>query len=296
MSEKKNRILPFLAITFVSSWSLGIGYWLLGGRWNTPPAFVVGTIYMFTPLLAAVIVQKWSAHEPIRIPLSVFFRPNRWFVVAWLLPVGIAFGAAGVSLLFPGVEFSPDLEGFYERLANTLSQEQVEKARQQMDFGPLAVFGITLAQTLVAAGTINAVAGFGEELGWRGLLYEELKHLGFWRCSLLTGAIWGVWHAPIIAQGHNYQGNPVVNIVMMTLFCMAWAPLFTIIRQKSGSVIGASILHGSINASAGLSLIFLRGGDTRIVGTVGIAGILTVGLVTAALYPLIRNNTLNKMR
>jgi hypothetical protein len=45
-------------------------------------------------------------------------------------------------------------------------------------------FWLALGQGLIAGATINAVAGFGEELGWRGFLYRELSFLGFWKSSL----------------------------------------------------------------------------------------------------------------
>ncbi|WP_340681246.1 CPBP family intramembrane glutamic endopeptidase [Natrinema gelatinilyticum] len=47
------------------------------------------------------------------------------------------------------------------------------------------------------------VAAFGEEFGWRGLLFLKRSPLGFWRVSLLTGVVWGLWHAPLIVQGYN---------------------------------------------------------------------------------------------
>jgi membrane protease YdiL (CAAX protease family) len=284
MNTSGSKTVPFLLITFGASWSLAVGYRLLGGQWNTPSAVAVATVYMFTPLIATVIVQKLIAREPIRKPLAIFFRPNRWFVVAWLVPVVLAFAAMGMSLLWPNVGFSPDMEGFFERMADMIPPEKLDQAREQMDYGPVAMLGIMIAQTLVAGITINALAAFGEEIGWRGLLYNQLKHLGFWPLSLLTGAIWGIWHAPLIIQGHNYPDNPVLGVVLMTLFCIAWAPIFTYIRLKSGSVIGAAILHGSINASVGLSLVFLRGGSAVVVGMLGIAGIVAIGLANVGIY------------
>ncbi len=50
---------------------------------------------------------------------------------------------------------------------------------------PVNPFWLAVIQGLVGGVTINAIAGFGEELGWRGLLSKELHPAGFWRSSLL---------------------------------------------------------------------------------------------------------------
>ncbi len=62
--------------------------------------------------------------------------------------------------------------------------------------------------SLVAGATINAIAAFEEESGWRGFLLNKLKHQSFIKTSFTIGLIWGVWHAPIILAGHNYPDHP----------------------------------------------------------------------------------------
>lgn len=32
-----------------------------------------------------------------------------------------------------------------------------------------------------------------------------------------TGVIWGIWHVPVIVQGHNYPGHPWIGIPMMVV-------------------------------------------------------------------------------
>jgi membrane protease YdiL (CAAX protease family) len=139
-----------------------------------------------------------------------------------------------------------------------------------------------VGQGLVAGLTINAVAALGEELGWRGLLLRELSPLGFWRLSLLTGAVWGIWHAPLIVQGHNFPDAPVAGVVVMTGWTVAASPLFTYLTVRAESVLAATLLHGSFNAVASLSLVYLTGAGTLLVGPVGVAGIGAALLATAA--------------
>ena len=204
VNRKARKASLFVALTFLASWLLAAVFYAVGGRLNTLSAFVMLSTYMFMPMTMAIIVQKLIYKEPLKEPLGISFRPNRWFLVAWLLPPVVAIATIGTSLLFPGVQYSPDMAGLLERLAASLTPEQLEQAQRQLETFPIHVFWISLLQGLVAGITINAVFGFGEELGWRGLLQLEFARLGFWKSSALIGLIWGVWHAPIIIQGYNY--------------------------------------------------------------------------------------------
>ncbi|MFH1484694.1 MAG: CPBP family intramembrane glutamic endopeptidase, partial [Chloroflexota bacterium] len=139
-------------------------------------------------------------------------------------------------------------------------------------------------QGLVAGVTINAVAGFGEELGWRGFLQKELGFLGFWKSSAVIGVIWGVWHAPIILQGHNYPQHPQVGVLMMIVFTLLLSPIFSYARLKAKSVIAAAIIHGSLNGTVALSIMLIVGGDDLTVGVTGLAGFIVLALVNVALF------------
>src|SRR5262249_28419015 len=153
---------------------------------------------------------------PLKEPFRIRFRPNRWFLVAWLLPLLIALATLGVSLLLPGIEFSPEMAGMFQRFEKVLTAEQLAEMHKQAETLPIHPFWLALLQGLIAGVTVNAVAGFGEELGWRGLLLRELEGVGFWKSSFVIGVIWGFWHAPLIIQGHNYPEHPWAGVLLMT--------------------------------------------------------------------------------
>jgi membrane protease YdiL (CAAX protease family) len=88
---------------------------------------------------------------------------------------------------------------------------------------------------------------FGEEYGWRGFLQGELVKLGRIKGVLLVGLIWGVWHAPIVAMGHNYPGYPVTGPLAMVVYSVGLAFVLGYAMLKSGSVWLAAFLHGVNN-------------------------------------------------
>nr|WP_277347879.1 CPBP family intramembrane glutamic endopeptidase [Haloarcula rubripromontorii] len=125
---------------------------------------------------------------------------------------------------------------------------------------------------------INALVALGEELGWRGLLLRELSPLGFWRVSLLTGTVWGICHAPLILQGHNFPDAPYAGVVVMTVWTVAGTPVFTYLTVRAQSVLAPTLLHGSFNAVASLSLVSLTGAGALLVGPVGVGtGLIATG-------------------
>ena len=62
---------------------------------------------------------------------------------------------------------------------------------------------------------------------------------------------------------------------------VAASPLFTYLTVRARSVLAATLLHGSFNAVASLSLVYLTGAGNLFVGPVGIAGIGAGLLATA---------------
>jgi membrane protease YdiL (CAAX protease family) len=274
----------FLAVAFGFSWTLGGVLLALGPDAHLGVRTAVLVVYMFGPAVAAVVTQRAAGEQPFA-PLSVKVRPNRWWLVAWLFPFALQPLAIGIALLLPGVEWAPDMSGFMERLALTLPPDQLLKAKEQIAAMPRGLYWVLMiVQPLIAGITINAVAAFGEELGWRGWLFRHFAPLGFWRRSVVVGALWGVWHAPIILQGHNYPQHRVEGVFLMIAMCILLAPAMDLVRLRGGSVWAAAICHGTFNATAGFAIMYLRGGSDLTVGVTGVAGIAALALFCAGLW------------
>lgn len=282
------KIILFVGLTFLVSYLFVFGYLALGGKWTIPGMYLVGVTYMFIPLAVAVVVQKVVYKAPLKEPFRIHFRPNRWFLVAWLTPLPIALATLGVSLLLPGIEFSADLTGIFQQFQKVLTPEQMAEMRQRMETLPVHPFWLALVQGLIAGVTVNAVAAFGEEAGWRGLLLRELEGIGFWRSSLVIGLIWGLWHAPLILQGHNYPDHPWAGVFLMTVFTVLLSPLFSYVALRANSVIAAAIFHGSINAVAGLPLLVTKGGSDLTRGMTGLAGLVVLLAANVGLWFVVR--------
>jgi len=284
VSLRTKKILLFILLTFFIDWALVYLFITMGGKVDSVGIMLLGAAYMFVPMIVTIVIQKAILKQPLAGPMGISFKVNRWFFVAWFLPLIIAFAVMGVSLLIPGVTFTPDMSGFMDSLASALSPEQMEQAMEQLASMPVHPVWLIVVLALISGTTTNAILGFGEELGWRGFLLKELGFMGFWKSSALIGFIWGIWHAPLVLLGLNYPQNPQLGVLLMTSWTILIAPLFSYIRIKSRSVIAASIFHGTINAVPGLAIILIAGGSDLTVGLTGLAGFVVFALADILLW------------
>lgn len=224
----------------------------------------LASVYMFSPLVAGAVVCV--VHGISFGSVGFRFGRPRWLVAAVLIALPLVGLTFLIAIAVPGVGYNP--------AADPLPGLSLPGGV----LGVLAMFGLILA----IGSTVNAVFAFGEEFGWRGYLLWELAPWGFWPATVAIGAVWGLWHAPIIVAGYNFPSYPLVGVVVMMLAGIALSPVYTYLVIRAKSVIAAALLHGVFNGSAGLVIAFaVAEGSLRrelIASPVGLAGIVAFGL------------------
>lgn len=268
MNKPTRNILLYTAIAYALIWAVGLVFLLSGLPYASSIGMAAASLCMLFPLVATLIAQKKNG-EPLLRHIGVSWKINRWWFVGWLLMPVVALLTLVVSSWMPGMSYSPDNEVVTEALTQMSQQTGVA-------FTPSLFILITLLSGLFAGATINALFAFGEEIGWRGYLLQQFRGKNFLASAILIGLIWGLWHAPLILLGHNYPQHPVAGVFMMMLFCAALTPLIQYIRLKSGSVIPAAIMHGTLNATIGMSNLFISNFNDLLCGGPGLAGILVL--------------------
>ncbi|WKZ36776.1 MAG: CPBP family intramembrane metalloprotease [Anaerolineales bacterium] len=203
---------------------------------------------MWGPGIAAIIVTLFVAKKPFSSLRLNTLGPKRFYLWAWLLPIPLTIFGGLLTVLFGMAVL--DLEF-------TMMRSAMESAAGggAIPVGLIVLVQIAFAFTL--GPLINVVFALGEELGWRGYLLPQLLPLGQWKAMVVSGAIWGVWHAPAILQGHNYPGYPVLGVFMMIIFCVLLGIIISWMYLNTKSPWAAALAHGSVNAVAGLPVLFL---------------------------------------
>lgn len=263
-------VAEFLLLTFAISWG-GVTVLVFAGfDLGSGAGQGIGTIiFMGGPAIAAIALLGLRG-KSIRRGTGLYLGRLRWIAVAWMAPVGLTAVMIAVGLLLPDTTLTTEYPAFLLELG--LTEGDAVEAIADMEGTGVPVVVLLVGFGLVLGGTIFALAALGEELGWRGLLLTELAPLGFWKLSLWTGLVWGIWHAPLILIGLQFPDDPVVGVFSMTGATVAWAPIYTYLTVRAQSVLAATFLHGSFFIGVFTS-VFLAGGSELVSSPFGVVGI-----------------------
>jgi membrane protease YdiL (CAAX protease family) len=243
---------------------------------------------MATPSIGVLLVW-WAKHRTTgarawarSTGLTLGPRKGRTvalIVAGWLgVPVLVALAIAISAAL--GV-VSLDLHSF------SLFQHQLAGARKvPISTGTLVVLQIVSA--VLVAPFINAIPAFGEEWGWRGWLLPRLTRFGILPGLLLSGLIWGAWHAPLTLLGYNYPALGGWAAPFFAVFCVILGALFGWLRLRSGSVWPSVIAHGSLNATAGLILLIGDAAHPPVLAIAGLTGLVGWAILAVVAFLVLK--------
>ena len=276
------RAVVFVLLADALAWLVCLPLWTGGRGLAWPPATLFILAMMATPALAALLTARLLPDgRPLRTVLGLAVPWRRgWgvLVLAWLGP--LALSAAAVALSAAAGTLWLDLRGF-SGFVETL------EALGPLPLPVTVLVALTLVQLLFAP-FLNGVAAMGEELGWRGFLRDAARDRSRTEVVLVTGVVWGTWHAPVLLLGYNYPGvAPVAAVGLMVVFTTLLSALLEWLREASGGVVAPALAHGAVNASAGLALLAGAAGqrpDAVAVGLLGWPGWL---LMAAAVLVLV---------
>jgi len=251
----------FLGISFTTAWILFLAPLAFKGFDAQTYQFItIGSfsLAMWMPGLAAIIATKASGMPFSSLNLKTL-GPKRYYLWAWFLFPILSILAGLVTVLFRVAELDPNF---------MLIRESLAALPKDFPLSPGMVVALQVGVSIILAPLFNMLFALGEELGWRGFLLPKLLPLGEWKAIILSNVIWGLWHAPAIVQGHNYPGYPVWGVLMMIVFTVLVGIILSWLYLNTRSPWAPALAHGSINAVASLSLMFLLPGfDVAIGGT-----------------------------
>jgi len=285
----RKRLSLFLGLAFGISWISALVIYLTGGLVASPELIpgtgitlalvLLSSVYMWGPALAHILTriitkEGWE---------DAFLRPN--FKKAWVYWLIGWFGPglltiAGAALFF--ILFPMNFDGSLDFVKNQLD---AMGAAGEI-FTPIQYALMQAGIALLISALVNLVATFGEEFGWRGYLLPKLQPLGSVRSLLLSGVIWGVWHWPVIAMGHNYgldyPGFPWLGMLATIWVMVSIGVFFGWLSMKAGSVWPAALAHGALNGMAAIGLLFAKGELSMLVGPTpaGMVGCLPFTIIS----------------
>ncbi|MDR5701071.1 CPBP family intramembrane glutamic endopeptidase [Agromyces aerolatus] len=253
-------VVVFVAISIGGAWLVALPLWTSGEGLMHPLFTLIALAMMYTPALATLVVVLWVRRPP-NIPRFLGLSPIRPAGRTWLF---IAVGAVGFWVLAYASMLLGQAMGLIRLdLTGVSAITATIEATGAPAVAPVDVSVIVLVNliTLPFITVVNCFAAFGEEVGWRGWLLPALRPLGTWPALLISGAIWGVWHAPLILLGYNYQRSDLAGVGFMVVFCVLVGILIGWLRLRSASVWPAVVAHAALNTAVSAFLIFVDARD-----------------------------------
>ena len=196
----KKAIRFSIAVCLFSWTAAAVAHWGFGMGADTPVGLMVfSVVYMFFPMITALVLQAIDKEKFNHTGLVNFKIRGPW-LVAWLLPVPMVFLCILVNGMMPGVELTYNAEQLINQYH--IPEDQQDLVREQMGQLPAWLMVVsTLFSGLLAGITINAVAAFGEEYGWRNYLVGALREVKFWEaaCSSVWYGVFGIFRSSLWA-------------------------------------------------------------------------------------------------
>ena len=278
----KKATVKYLIWTFLIAWVMQAAVAVLHRNGLATVGQLVTAVMMFVPLLGVLL-----AGQPLA---GMGWKPRlkgkiKFLLAAWFLPAILtAIGAVLYFAVFPG-HF--DLSGDY--LAANAGAEVMGQLEAQGLTYPMYIL-ITVVGCLTYVPFVNMLLALGEEVGWRGFLYPQLKaKFGRRKGWLIGGVIWGMWHWPLMwmtgyEYGTNYVGFPIVGMLVFCIFTTAAGILCDWLYEKTECIWIPSVFHGAVNAAGTipLALCIANTGSAVLLGPAPIGVLAGVPLILCA--------------
>lgn len=272
------RALQATVVTFVLTWLMMLFFYFAG---DLDPVVWLGLLWI--PGLVAVVFAWVDG-----VPLKIFRRPDRTYLCAALegialVVLAISFGGyiavqtLGSDLLeLGGSHFSAVI---FQTIPVVIPPEI--RGLEELYFTGITILVATVF-VFINGTTVRMIFTLGQELMWRGYLWEKLKTLGKGKASLLIGLISGLWYAPItVVLAYPYLEHPLFVFMLTVATAVALSPILTDFRIRGEAIMAPAAFHASASAAAGVVFALLQGASLP---AIAVAYSAAVGLVAIVGY------------
>ncbi len=247
----------------------------LGGSIQHHLGLIAGLVWWVT---VSSFVARLALREGIR---DVSFRwggaaGTRAIAVAAAMPLFVGFAAYGIAWSTGLARFNPPI---------------LPSAVLGMHFAPAQRGFVRFFQSLGVMLLFGALQDFkyaaGEEIGWRGYMLTRLVDSKIPAPILISGLVWGLWHAPLIVSGQYASGpHPFLSVCLFIVGIVAAGYVFAWLRLSSGSIWPCIWGHGAWNAIIQGAFDRSTAGPSVWVGESGVLTASMLVLFAVVLYKL----------
>jgi len=242
LTKEKRALTLYLIFVFVISAPIE-ALWIYYGQAGTNLA----ALLMLVPAIIAIILKIIFFRKQSMLGLGAG-KPI-YYLYAILIPLAyIGLSYLLYWLIVPGTFAGTGV--LVDAITKTINI-------QNLPLAIAAVFGGTILA--------NIPVTFGEEAGWRGLMYPIMHKLwGRNKALVISGGIWAIWHLPLLIAGVYMPGASVLyQIPVFIVDIFAMTVIVSWLRTKSNSVWPCVLWHIMHNFLDQNVFTSMTGGATR---------------------------------
>ena len=224
MKNEKRALTLYLVLVFAISAPIET-LWIYHGQAGAG----IAPLLMLVPAVVAIILKLIFFRKQSLLGLG----PGKliYYLFAVIIPLAYIGLSYSVYWLFvPGAFTGTSI------LVNAITKT-MNIQNQPLAITVVVVFAITILA--------NIPVTFGEEAGWRGLMYPIMhKMWGRNKALVISGGIWAIWHLPILISGLYMPGASVIyQIPVFIIDILAITVIVSWLRMKSNSIWPCVLWH-----------------------------------------------------
>jgi len=295
---KHKTLFSYLSIVIILSAAFIFVVKLLGQQGH----FLVG-LYMLVPAIAAIITRIFFHDKKFKDANLKLGKLKHWLFF-WAIAIGITSLSYAIFTMLGAISWDFSGQTFLSQLSESeqmapFGQEMTELPEGMTPFMMLILFaigGLTVFSIMP-----GIIMGFGEEFGWRGLMFPALYKIKPWVAFIIGGLIWYAWHIPlgiVLPQAESFSIlQSVFNYLFLGIGTICNFIFLAYVYTKTESIWITSFTHIVLNNSA-ISFSYFASVTDKFMANLGL--MITMLIVVGVLYFkkefIIFKEYFNKMR
>ncbi|MEV0701171.1 lysostaphin resistance A-like protein [Saccharopolyspora sp. NPDC050389] len=231
-ARRKSGLVPFLLITFATSWLSWLIAIAVGGPAMSFPTVIPYLLGAFGPMFGAIVIRLRRAFRRLPAPAHAVRLPLislLWVPILLVVASGTVLAAVLIAQQLGGPAISPEAaQGLIQAAGGP-----APFVATMLVFGPLA-----------------------EEFGLRGTAHPRLRaSMGRLLAGLLLGIIWSVWHLPLFFVPGTVQASFGLLTWSGLVYMLSVIPMALLAgyAYERAGVLGAIAIHFGVNTTMALA-------------------------------------------
>lgn len=210
--------------------------------------------YMLGPAVAGIIVRIFFHKNKFKDANLKFGKVKNYFLF-WLVALFVGILPFLFYTLFGSIQWDFSGQVFLDQLAKQFALSGQDINNLPEGFTPQMMLLIYFVGGLTIFNIFpGIITGFGEEFGWRGLMFPELYKIKPWVAFIVGGLIWYAWHLPLVLVMGQQQDltttQMIINVIVLAVGSICTHTFLAYVYVKSKNIWVTSIAHITLDNTA----------------------------------------------